>query len=154
MRILTVLLFSIFCISSLSAQVDTSEAVKVDMTESSEKGDAAIGAFGESVKSDAEAKKSKLSRGYYKKPTALSEEFTGYTIQLVTSMERLSEDDALFTEFGNLKVEENINPRYCYMLGEFKTKEGAEKFLNTVILQRYPNAKLLYYKKGKRKKID
>ena len=105
------------------------------------------------VKLESTLQESKVNVGIYKKPTYFNEKFTGFTIQLTTSMERLADNDALFAEFGDLMMEENTNPRYCYMMGDFRTQDGAEKFLKTVILQRYPEAKVIRYKKGKRKRL-
>lgn len=141
------LLFSI----SVSAQSETQPETVIDMTQSTAKGSAVIGAFGEVVllpKAESETNKN-----IYKKPTYFSEFFTGYTIQLTTSMERLADNDKLFTEFGDLMIEEATNPKFCYMMGEFRTKDGAEKFLKTVISARYPEAKVVRYKKGNRKKF-
>lgn len=154
MKIFTTLVLALFCIVTIFAQTDTFTESKIDMTQSTAKGAAVIGAFGEIVKIEPALKESNVSVGRYKRPTYFSESFSGYTIQLTTSMERLADNNALFLEFGDLMVEENTNPKYCYMMGDFRTKDGAEKFLKTVILQRYPEAKVIRYKKGKRKRLN
>ncbi|MFK7950114.1 MAG: hypothetical protein AB8G11_21160 [Saprospiraceae bacterium] len=153
MKIFTTLLLSLFCTVITFAQTSPFSENEIDMTQSVAKGTAVIGAFGEVVKVESLMKESSINGGIYKRPTYFSEDFTGYTIQLTTSMERLADDNALFGEFGDLMIEENTNPKYCYMMGDFRTKDGAEKFLETVILYRYPEAKVLRYKKGKRKKL-
>lgn len=154
MKIFTTLSLMLFCSVTIFAQVGMLEESKINMAESTVKGAAVMGAFGEIVKIEPVKRESQINDRYYKKPTYFSEEFSGYTIQLTTSMEQLANNNPLFAEFGDLMIEENTNPRYCYMLGDFRTKDGAEKFLKTVILQRYPEAKVIRYKKGKRKKLN
>lgn len=153
MKIFTTLLLSLFCTVIMFAQTNPFPENEIDMTQSVAKGTAVVGAFGEVVKVASFKKESSTNGGFYKRPTYFDENFTGYTIQLTTSMERLADNDALFAEFGDLMVEENTNPKYCYMMGDFNTKNGAEKFLQTVLLHRYPEAKVLRYKKGKRKRL-
>lgn len=154
MKIFTTLLLSLFCTVTIFAQAELYPESQIDMTQSTAKGSAVVGAFGEIVKIEPTMKESSINVGIYKRPTYFSENFSGYTIQLTTSMERLADNNPLFAEFGDLMVEENTNPRYCYMMGDFRTKDGAEKFLKTVILQRYPEAKVIRYKKGKRKRLN
>jgi hypothetical protein len=122
------------------------------MSKSTIKGSAVVGAFGEVVQISTKPETA-ISKNIYSKPSYLEEEFTGYSIQLKTSMERLANDNVLFSEFGNLMIEEAANPKYCYMLGEFQTKEGATKFLEFVLLERYPEAKVVRYKSGNRKRL-
>lgn len=76
---------------------------------------------------------------------------TGYLIELVISKEVLDKEHKIYQEFGNLMVQEDKNLDYCYLIGTFVTKEAAEKFLKGVILNRYPNAKVIELKNGNRK---
>lgn len=156
MKLITTLTFALtlFCTVSMIAQTESQpDRETIDMTQSTAKGSAVIGAFGEIVQLPQEKTESTVSKNVYKKPTYFSDYFTGYSIQLTTSMERLADDDKLFSEFGDLMIEEATNPKFCYMMGEFRTKEGAQKFLETVILVRYPDAKVIRYKKGNRKRF-
>jgi hypothetical protein len=125
---------------------------QIDLGITTAKGSAILGAFGEIVQVSTKPENA-ISKNIYSKPSYLVEEFTGYSIQVATSMERLADNHYLFAEFGNLMIEEATNPKYCYMLGEFNTKEGAEKFLKFVISERYPKAKVVRYKSGNRKRF-
>ncbi|NJN77773.1 MAG: hypothetical protein HC803_05115 [Saprospiraceae bacterium] len=151
MKNITILILALTLSVSLFAQDETLQQ-PIDLGTVSLKGSAVVGAFGEIVPINTKPENA-ISKNIYSKPSYLAEEFTGYSIQLTTSMERLKNDNALFAEFGNLMIEEATNPKYCYMLGEFNTKEGAEKFLKTVILERYPDAKVIRYKEGDRKRL-
>ncbi len=152
MRNTITLVLVLICSLSVSAQNDSMLESSIDMTQSTTKGSAVIGAFGEVVQLTTK-KESSTSKSYNKKPVYFNEAFTGFSIQLMTSMERLDPNNELFTEFGTLMIEEATNPKFCYMIGEFVTQEGAEKFLQNVLLERYPDAKVVFYKKGNRKKI-
>jgi hypothetical protein len=151
MKNITTLFLALIISVSVFAQIETLEQ-PIDMSKSTIKGSAVMGAFGEIVTINTKHEAA-ISKNIYSKPSYLGEEFTGYSIQLMTSMERLANDNALFSEFGNLMIEEAANPKYCYMLGEFETKEGAEKFLKFVLLERYPKAKVIRYKSGNRKRL-
>jgi hypothetical protein len=151
MKNITTLILALMISASVFAQIETLE-YPIDMSKSTIKGSAVMGAFGEVVQISIKPETA-ISKNIYSKPSYLEEEFTGYSIQLKTSMERLANDNALFAEFGNLMIEEATNPKYCYMLGEFETKEGAEKFLKFVISECYPEAKVIRYKSGSRKKL-
>ncbi len=154
MKKLTTIIIAL-CLTTIAfAQIDQLD-MPIDLEESTAKGAAVFGAFGEvvSVTTKTSANATKKAKFIGKRATIFNKaEYTGYSIQLTTSMEKLSDTNSLFAEFGDLMLEENTNPKYCYMMGKFRTKEGAEKFLEYVLASRYPNAKIIRYKKGKRKR--
>ena len=154
MKKLTTIIIALLFTTIAFAQIDELD-MPIDMEESTAKGSAIFGAFGEvvSITTKTSANTTTKAKFVGKRATVFHKaEYTGYSIQLTTSMEKLSDTNSLFAEFGDLMLEENINPKYCYMMGKFRTKEGAEKFLNNVLASRYPNAKIIRYKKGKRKR--
>jgi hypothetical protein len=152
MKNLTTLIIALFFTTIAFAQIDDLD-MPIDMEESTAKGAAVFGAFGEIVSIAAKPTVTKKTKFIGKRATVFNKvAYTGYSIQLATSMEKLSDTNSLFAEFGDLMLEENTNPKYCYMMGKFRTKEGAEKFLQHVLANRYPNAKIVRYKKGKRKR--
>lgn len=115
-------------------------------------GNVMAGAFGEAIVIETKetTNNNKLANGFYREAKALPANMNGFAIQLTTSMEQLNKDNQIFAEFGNLLVEETLNPKYCYVIGGFNTEEGAQKHLDLVISSRYPNAKVIEYKNGKR----
>lgn len=152
MKNLTTLIIALLFTTVAFAQIDELD-MPIDMEESTAKGTAVFGAFGEIVSIAAKPTSIKKTKFVGKRATVFHKaEYTGYSIQLATSMEKLSDTNTLFAEFGDLMLEENTNPKYCYMMGKFRTKEGAEKFLEYVLANRYPSAKIVRYKKGKRKR--
>lgn len=105
-----------------------------------------LGAFGEII----EVKNDKLeNKLYFHAAKEVSKE-TGFYIQLVVSQEILEKDNILFQDFGNVLIEKTLNPKYCYLIGSFETKVSAQGFMNTIIIERYPNAKLVEFKNGER----
>lgn len=133
------------------------EKATMDNTEVSARSSASnavVGAFGEFVVIE-ESKKvdNKIGNGFYRKAKQLPTDFTGYAVQITTSMEALDVNDPLFAEFGNLLVEETLNPKFSYVVGKFNTKNGAQKYVETVLANRYPEAKVLKYKEGTRVKV-
>ena len=81
-----------------------------------------------------------------------SEEITnesGFFIQLLESNQILKKEHRIYQEFGNLRVKNNSGDSYSYLIGKFLTEETGNKFLNDIILPRYPEAKLIKLNEGK-----
>ena len=85
------------------------------------------------------------------KAESIVNEFTGYAVNLVISNEALSAKNSIFNAFGGLKVEKTINGQYRYFIDNFKTKKGTKDYLEKIILPRFPDAAVVFYKKGQRK---
>lgn len=110
------------------------------------------GAFGETLLEGNEEKAiNGTNTGFVREAKEMTANFTGYSVQITTSNRKLENTNKLFQEFGGIMFQENLNPKYAYYVGQFKTKEGAEKYINTVIGQRYPTAKVITFKNGKAK---
>ena len=151
----------LFCLMNLTNYAQGTDLVETEeeysslnMEESTVKGNAVMGAFGEMIYIKPEVKvKKETSNPFYRSPQRLPEKFTGYTVQVMTSMEQLSKTHPLMANYGGIVLEEAANPRYCYLIGKFRTKHGAKKYLRTVIASSFPEAKLVKYKKGERIRI-
>ena len=87
---------------------------------------------------------------YTKKTKALSEYFTGYMVEFYRSAEVLPNSHSIFALHGSITLEKTKKGDYAYLLGEFEDWRDANKFLNSILLSQYPNARLIRYKKGKR----
>jgi hypothetical protein len=147
----TILLtLAICCFIGAYAQEEEPSFVSLTANDISLKGNATVGAFGEIISLAPVKKTATAPRGKRATPFD-SRNFTGYSIQIEETMELLPADSRLFAEFGDLMLEEATNPKYCYMLGKFSTEEGAEHFKKNVLQNRYPAAKIVRYKKGKRR---
>ena len=116
----------------------------------------AVGAFGEKLMADVVETNTtnntnELVKGFKRIAKPLAENFTGITVQITTSDRQLNENDKLYTQFGGVKVMEMLNPKYCYFIGEFNTEAGAQQYIDQIIGNRYPNAKVVTFKDGKMK---
>ncbi len=82
------------------------------------------------------------------KPIATN--FKGYSVEIVSAASKLPNSHALFTQYGNLLLEETKDGKFAYLIGEFDSKKDANAFLNNIILPRYPKANIVEYMNGRR----
>ncbi|MGB0861596.1 MAG: hypothetical protein ACPGXZ_01710 [Saprospiraceae bacterium] len=78
-------------------------------------------------------------------------DFTGYSVQLLVTNMPLPEGANVYYYFGDVREEQVSNNEFHYIVGEFKTEKSAKKFLDTYLMKHYTEAKIIEYKKGKRK---
>jgi len=126
-----------------NAMIET--GIIVDANENSYRSPEATkyGAFGETIKENP------IDTTYFRKPKEVKNTFTGFSIQLTSSKIPLARTDAIFYYFGGVKVE-NTNNGFSYLIGNFKSRRSAEKYLYSVLVTRFPKAKIIQYKQGKR----
>ncbi|MFK8102637.1 MAG: hypothetical protein AB8G15_08930 [Saprospiraceae bacterium] len=97
-------------------------------------------------------KPAKKIAAYYRQHEKLPTQFSGLAIELTTSDLPLRRDYFLFKRFGNVYYHRLTAGGYSYcILPNFSSKKAVEHFLETVVIHRAPEAKLIKYKKGKRK---
>ena len=78
--------------------------------------------------------------------------YSGFKVELFTSEAELPNSNIVFTKYGKVYLDDNGSATsFSYMIGHFVQKKSAENFLNTAILPKYPDAKVIKYKDGKRK---
>ena len=80
----------------------------------------------------------------------VSQSYSGFKVELFTSEAELPNSNIVFEKYGKVYLDAT-EANFSYMIGHFVQKKSAENFLNTVILPRYPDAKIIKYKDGKRK---
>jgi hypothetical protein len=89
---------------------------------------------------------------YYRHHKSLTSNFEGYVIELITSDLPLKRNYFLFDQFGNVYYDKLSKGGYSYcILANFSSKKSVEHFLKTIILPKAPEARLVEYRKGKRK---
>ncbi|MFK7936272.1 MAG: OmpA family protein [Saprospiraceae bacterium] len=76
--------------------------------------------------------------------------YTGYKVQFQYATQELPANHKIFTQHGNIFMDKINNGGVSYMLGDFNKRDTASKFLNNVILMRYPDAQVVYYEDGRR----
>lgn len=118
------------------------------------------GAFGEKeseVNSPKTAKQSIEKKSdpktYYIKPKPVSKSFTGFKVELLNAASELDLDNDLFQQFGNIKIEE-ADGGFSYLVGEFKNSKSAQRYLENILIDRYPKAQVVYFKNGKRNSFN
>ena len=91
---------------------------------------------------------------YYRHHKSLDNDFTGFVIELVESDVKLKRNFPLFERFGNIHVKQLENGKYSYcIIANFKKTDSLKIFVNEVIIPHAPEAKVLKYKRGQRKKM-
>ena len=76
--------------------------------------------------------------------------FTGYVIEFMRAKQVLPSTHEVFKKHGNIKMDTLADGSVSYMLGAFKSKGDANKFLQFIISPQYPKAKLIKYSNGSR----
>ena len=82
----------------------------------------------------------------------LSASFSGHMIELIQSDVPLSRTYPLFNHFGNIYYSKMRDGKYSYTIAvKFATRKEMRKFLNNVVKPNAPDARLIFYRTGKRK---
>ena len=81
---------------------------------------------------------------------SVASNFNGYSVEMVSAISKLPNSHALFTQYGNLILEETKDGKYAYLIGEFGSKKEANAFLQNIVLPRYPKANIVQYMNGRR----
>ena len=79
--------------------------------------------------------------------------YSGYVIQLTTSELPLTRDYEAFKSFGKVYHDKTQEGYYSYVIiADFNKKESVENYIKNIVAHRIPDAKVILYKNGKRKK--
>lgn len=84
------------------------------------------------------------------KLNSIATNFNGYSVEIISTISKLPASHALFTQYGNLILEETKDGKFAYLIGEFDTAKDANIFLQNIVVPRYPKAKIVQYMKGRR----
>jgi outer membrane protein OmpA-like peptidoglycan-associated protein len=76
--------------------------------------------------------------------------FNGYSVEVMATLSKLPNSHSLYTEYGNLILEQTKDGKYAYLLGEFSEEKDAKSFLGNIVLPRYPKATIVQYLNGRR----
>jgi hypothetical protein len=88
-----------------------------------------------------------------KRAQKMSAAYDGFAILVSTTELPLLSGDPLFRQFGNLQYDQNADGSYSYfILTPFHSKKSVNRFFKRVIKGKAPEASVVKYKKGKRKK--
>ena len=80
----------------------------------------------------------------------LPNNYSGYRVQLILANSKLPGSHQIFSQHGDLTLEETKDGTFAYLLGDFIDVTDAEGFLKHIVQPRYPDAKIVQYLDGKR----
>jgi hypothetical protein len=80
----------------------------------------------------------------------IPEDYNGFKIELMTVQQELPPEHDLFFQHGNLSMEMLPDSTYSYTLGQFQERPKAERFLYDLLIDRYPDARVVKYEEGER----
>jgi len=80
----------------------------------------------------------------------LPSDYSGYRVQLINANSKLPGSHQIFSQHGDLVLEETKDGTFAYLLGDFKELNDIEGFLKHIVMPRYPDAKIIQYLDGKR----
>ena len=86
----------------------------------------------------------------YAQPLAINKDYTGFVVEFFRSTNQLPASHLIFQKHGNIITDVLGDGSVSYMLGDFKTKSDAEKFLKHIVSKEYQNSKVIVYRKGSR----
>ena len=81
---------------------------------------------------------------------SVSPDYTGYRVEIISADSKLPGSHKLFTQYGNLTLEETTDGKYSYLVGSFFEKKDAKAFLDNIVAPRYPKAQVVNFFKGRR----
>lgn len=76
--------------------------------------------------------------------------YTGFKIAILSSTTYLDKDHKLFDQYNNVYFEQVSDNKYAYMIGHFKQKEDAQLYVDALLANEYPEAKVVQFVNGKR----
>lgn len=85
-----------------------------------------------------------------KGPKLLPKGYTGYRVEFFNSSYELPRSHEIFSNHGNITMEQKKDGNFGYLLGDFNEWRDANRFLSTIISNRYSGASVVRYKKGNR----
>lgn len=107
---------------------------------------------GEETKSNSkiiEEKKVATNSGSVKLKS-IPQNFKGYSVEVISTISQLPNSHELFTQYGNLILEQTKDGKYAYLLGEFPAEKEAKIFLEYFVIPKYSKAKVIQYLNGRR----
>jgi len=81
---------------------------------------------------------------------SIATNYNGYSVEIVSAISKLPNSHALFSQYGNLILEETKDGKFSYLIGEFGNEKDANAFLKNIVLPRYRKANIVQYMNGRR----
>ncbi len=100
-------------------------------------------------------KKSKRSTkiDVYRHHRAMPAGYDGYVVELILAERPLARNHQLFNQFGSVYYDLTPEGKYAYcLLVDFSRRSALEQYVKKMIIHRAPEARVVEYRDGKRKK--
>ena len=86
----------------------------------------------------------------YAKPLGIPKSYTGFVVEFFRAKSHLPSEHPIFQKHGNIVTDVLGDGSVSYMLGDYKNKSDAEKFMKHIVSKQYSKAKIISYQKGRR----
>lgn len=86
----------------------------------------------------------------YAKPSKISSSYTGFLVEFFRAKTHLPANHPIFQKHGNVVSDVLGDGTVSYMMGDYKSKSDAEKFMKHIVSKQYTNTKIIAYQKGSR----
>ncbi|NRB50376.1 MAG: OmpA family protein [Saprospiraceae bacterium] len=82
---------------------------------------------------------------------SIDSSYEGYRIEILSTAEYLSMDHKLFEQYKNIYLEKRSETEYSYLIGHFKNQSDAQLYVDALLSNEYPQAKVIQYIGGTRR---
>lgn len=77
--------------------------------------------------------------------------YQGYRIEILATAEYLSMDHKLFSQYKNIYLEKRSDTEFSYLIGHFKNQSDAQLYVDALLSNEYPQAKVIQFVDGTRR---
>ena len=88
-----------------------------------------------------------------KLPKPIPHDYSGFSVQILETDKELTQQHSIFKQFGDIKIQRTDGIVY-YLVGDFKTLEAAQNYVDKVVNSRFPSAIVARYENGIRIDLD
>ncbi len=76
--------------------------------------------------------------------------YVGYKIEILSASSYLDKDHKLFDQYKNVYFQQVSDTHFSYLIGHFKEQEDAQLYVDALLANEYPQAKVVGFEDGKR----
>ncbi len=81
----------------------------------------------------------------------IESDYQGYRIEILATAEYLTMDHKLFSQYKNIYLEKRSDTEYSYLIGHFKNQSDAQLYVDALLSNEYPQAKVIQFVDGSRR---
>lgn len=102
------------------------------------------------VESTTKKKEEKQAAGDHYAFLEIKASYVGYKIEILSASTYLDKDHKLFDQYKNVYFQQVNDTQFSYMIGHFKEKDDAQLYVDALLANEYPQAKVVAFQQGKR----